>query len=210
MALRRTDRDLSALSVLGLLFHEPRYTFEIYRMALEMQMNFLSGVPRALYHAVERLARDDLVRAVGNERAGLRPERTIYAITPAGRVDLMRRVRSLLEHPEPDAGFFAAALSFLDCLPASEVLAAIERRHDELERLLTDRRCKLDSSSELLRIRLNYEVTRLDTERHWVAQLIGKLRQGVLQQRSWISDISKTAEKGRKDGESNHPEQDSS
>jgi len=68
MTLRRSDRDLSALSVLGLLFFEPRYTFEIYRMMIDRRMDFLTGIPRTLYHAVDRLARDDLIRAVSNER----------------------------------------------------------------------------------------------------------------------------------------------
>ena len=37
--LYRADRDLSALSALGLLFYGPRHTFEIYRMVLEMQLD---------------------------------------------------------------------------------------------------------------------------------------------------------------------------
>jgi DNA-binding PadR family transcriptional regulator len=182
MVLRRADRDLSMLSVLGLLFYEPRYTFEIYRIVIDRQMDFLSGVPRTLYHAVDRLAHNDLIRVVGSERPGLRPERTIFAITEAGRVDLIRRVRNLLESPELGAESFAAALSFLDCLPTFEVLAALEVRHDELERRVADCRRKLDLGSEVLRMRLDYKRTRLDTERFWVAKLISELKLGRVMQ----------------------------
>jgi DNA-binding PadR family transcriptional regulator len=176
--MRRADRDLSTLSVLGLLCYEPRYTFEIYQIVIDRQMDFLSGVPRTLYHAVDRLAHNELIEAVGSERPGLRPERTIFAITEAGRVDLTRRVRNLLESPELGAESFTAALSFLDCLPTSEVLAALEVRHDELERRVTDCRRKLESASEVLRMRLDYERTRLNTEGFWVAKLISELKLG--------------------------------
>jgi hypothetical protein len=49
--MRRPDRDLPALSVLGLLLHGARYTFEMYRRVVERRMCFLTGLPRALYHA---------------------------------------------------------------------------------------------------------------------------------------------------------------
>lgn len=168
MTLRRSDRDLSALSVLGLLFFEPRYTFEMYRMMIDRRMDFLTGIPRTLYHAVDRLARDDLIRAVSNERPSVRPERTIFAITETGRVDLTKRVRRLLEHPEPDARLFRAALSFIDCLSVSEATTALQVRQDELERLLDGRRGTPEAASQALRIGSDYETWRLDAEHLWV------------------------------------------
>jgi DNA-binding PadR family transcriptional regulator len=180
MALRRSDRDLSALSVLGLLLSGPRHTFAIYQTLKNKQMNFLTGLPRALYHAVDRLERCELVQAVSNERPGVRPERTIFAITAAGRVDLTGRVRRLLEHPEPDADLFVAALSFSDSLTASQARAALEVRHDELERRLFNRRSTRTAVSKMLCVGADYEIMRLNAERVWVAQLIGELDLGRL------------------------------
>ncbi|WP_433287026.1 PadR family transcriptional regulator [Pseudonocardia sp. CA-142604] len=178
MILSRSDRDLPALSVLGLLLSGPQYTFEIYRTVVDREMRFLTGLPRTLYHAVDRLARGGLIEVVGYERTGIRPERTIFAITNAGRDDLIGRVRRLLAYPEPDADLFVAALSFYDCLPPSVARAALRARHDELERLLAERRCLHGAAPEVLRVGIDYGITRLDAERVWVARLIGALGAG--------------------------------
>ncbi|GAA1175820.1 hypothetical protein [Pseudonocardia alaniniphila] len=169
MILRRSDRDLPALSVLGLLLSGPQYTFEIYRTVIDREMHFLTGLPRALYHAVDRLARGELIEVVGYERTGIRPERTIFAITNAGRDDLIGRVRRLLAYPEPDANLFVAALSFYDCLPPSVARAALQARHDGLERLLAERRCLLGAAQR-------YFVWELTTEsRDWMRSGYGWL-----------------------------------
>lgn len=117
MELRRVDRDLTALTVLALLITGPRHAYEMHRFILDTHKDFVTGLPRSMYHAVDRLLRAELISVVGTDRAGTRPERTVYAITDAGRTELAGRVRRLLEHPEPDATLFAAALSFVGCIP---------------------------------------------------------------------------------------------
>ncbi len=131
MALQRSDRDLPALTVLALLLTGPRHTYEMHRLMIDTHKDFVTGLPRSMYHAVERLLRDELIRVVGTDRRGARPERTVYALTDAGRAELAVRVRRLLEHPEPDATLFVAALSFVGCLPVPQARAALAARRDD-------------------------------------------------------------------------------
>src|SRR5690606_24604707 len=101
MALRRVDRDLPALTVLALLTTGPRHTYEMHRLMVDTHKDFVTGLPRSMYHAVDRLLRAGLIEVVRTDRAEGRPERTVYGLTDAGRAELRERVRRLLEHPRP-------------------------------------------------------------------------------------------------------------
>src|SRR5690606_3278198 len=134
MALRRVDRDLPALTVLALLTTGPRHTYEMHRLMVDTHKDFVTGLPRSMYHAVDRLLRAGLIEVVRTDRAEGRPERTVYGLTDAGRAELRERVRRLLEHPDPDATLFVAALSFLGCLPVPQARAAPVEPERELAR----------------------------------------------------------------------------
>ena len=190
MALQRSDRDLPALTVLALLLTGPRHTYEMHRLMVDTHKDFVTGLPRSMYHAVERLLRDELIRVVGTDRAGARPERTVYALTDAGRAELRVRVRRLLAHPEPDATLFVAALSFVGCLPVPEARAALEARRAELARRAAEASAGLAAAARevprLLLVELEYEITRMGAERDWVAGLVADIDAGRL---TWPADI---------------------
>lgn len=128
LKLQRSDRDLPALTVLALLVTGPRHTYEMHRIIIDTHKSFVTGLPRSLYHATDRLQRDGLVRVQETGRAGARPERIVYTLTPAGRATLDGRVRRLIEVPEPDATLFVAALSFIAFLDRETALAALRVR----------------------------------------------------------------------------------
>jgi DNA-binding PadR family transcriptional regulator len=189
MSLRRADRDLPALTVLALLTTGPRHTYEMHRLMIDTHKDFVTGLPRSMYHAVERLQRAGLIDVVRTDRAEGRPERTVYGLTDAGREDLAERVRRLLEHPDPDATLFVAALSFLGCLPVPHARAALDVRRAELERRIDGTRAALAAAPALPRLLLvetEYEIARLAAERDWVAGLLADLDSGRL---DWPADI---------------------
>jgi DNA-binding PadR family transcriptional regulator len=189
MSLQRVDRDLPALTVLALLLTGPRHTYEMHRLMVDTHKDFVTGLPRSMYHAVERLLRAELIHVVRTDRAEGRPERTVYALTDAGRAELGERVRRLLEHPDPDATLFVAALSFLGCLPVPQARAALDVRQAELGRRIDRARAALDEASALPRLLLveaEYEIARLAAERDWVASLLADVDSGRL---SWPDDI---------------------
>jgi DNA-binding PadR family transcriptional regulator len=189
MALRRTDRDLPALTVLALLMTGPRHTYEMHRLMVDTHKDFVTGLPRSMYHAVERLLRAELIEVVRTDRADGRPERTVYGLTDAGRAELAERVRRLLEHPDPDATLFVAALSFLGCLPVPQARAALDVRRAELGRRIDGARDALAGVGHLPRLLLveaEFEIARLTAERDWVGDLLADLDSGRL---DWPADI---------------------
>lgn len=191
MKQRRVDRDLPALTVLALLLTGPRHTYEMHRMMIDTHKDFVTGLPRSMYHAVDRLVRDELIGVQETARDGGRPERTVYALTDAGRVELRTRVTRLLANPDPDATVFVAALSFLGCLPSDEAAEALRTRSN----LLAARIARLDEAASsipstlprLLVIETEYERHRLDAERSWVNALVADIDSGRL---DWPDDVA--------------------
>jgi hypothetical protein len=54
----------------------PRHTYEMHLLMVDTHKDLVTGLPRSMYHAVERLLRAELIRVVGTDREGGRPERT--------------------------------------------------------------------------------------------------------------------------------------
>lgn len=101
-----------AISALSLLVERPMHPYEMYQLLLERHEDrFVKIRPGSLYHTVERLSTDKLVEATGTEREGNRPERTMYAITPAGSAAVTARVRELIRQPVREYPHFPLALS---------------------------------------------------------------------------------------------------
>ena len=109
------------LMVLVLLAEAPMHPYEMQRL---MQWRGKDNVVRvqrgSLYPAVERLAKAGLIEPFETERAGRRPERTVYQLTAEGRdtaevwlSTMIRDVRN--EFPE-----FPAALSFMPMLSTED------------------------------------------------------------------------------------------
>jgi DNA-binding PadR family transcriptional regulator len=125
--------DPIALAVLALLSEGPLHPYELQRTIHQRRKDFADGKPRALYHAVDRLASAALIEPVETSRDGRRPERTVYSITEAGREALALRLSTLLESPPEDATPFGIALSFLAYLSPRTAVEALQRRALVLE-----------------------------------------------------------------------------
>src|SRR5919201_4391762 len=86
-----------ALAVMALLHEQPMHPYEIActmrRRHLEESIKLNYGV---LYHTVETLQQLGLITPVETERAGRRPERTVYALTDAGRKHFLGSLRDLI------------------------------------------------------------------------------------------------------------------
>ncbi|UJP10400.1 PadR family transcriptional regulator [Microbacterium sp. KUDC0406] len=126
--LTRAERDLPALTVLALLTVGPRHPYDIHRFVVETRKDFVTGAPRSIYHAVQRLEAAHLIEPIGSEQAGGRPERTVFALTEAGRAEARRRVFALLSTPQADRTVTVAALSFLGILARDDAVVALHAR----------------------------------------------------------------------------------
>lgn len=133
----------------------------------------------SIYGAIKRLAADGLIRDIRTERAGNRPERQIYDITPAGRESLAAMIRQALGEfslrPDP----FDLALTRLDpdtlrALP--DILAA--RRAAIVETMASQRR-SFDQAAQHLNLAeshtMHHQRFRLQAELDWLDSVIAAL-----------------------------------
>ena len=99
MTRRRVSNPL-ALAILGCLTERPMHPYEISTTLRErgkeasIKLNYGS-----LYAVVESLQKHHLIEAQETTREGRRPERTVYAITPAGVEEFEDWLAELLSTP---------------------------------------------------------------------------------------------------------------
>ncbi|MDJ0312890.1 PadR family transcriptional regulator [Arthrobacter sp. H35-D1] len=175
-----------AMAALGLLAERAMHPYEMYQLLMHRHEDRLLKVrPGTLYHAVGRLAGAALVETIGTTRDGNRPERTVYAILPAGRERLAANLRTLLAQPVKEYPRFTQALSEAHNLPAAEVIELLETRSETLEKELAvleaDR--KLALAREAPRqywIDVGYREHQLTAELDWLQRFCGDLDSGSL------------------------------
>lgn len=186
--LRRGDRDLAALTVLALLTVGPRHPYDIHRFVVETRKDFVTGVPRSIYHAVGRLERAHLIEPIGSEQAGGRPERTVFALTDAGRAEVRRRVSLLVSQPQTDRTATVAGLSYLGILDRAGAIAALRARASALDAMIAAIDADLAEASEvpeILLIEAEYERAQVVSEREWFAAVTARLGSGDL---AWLPE----------------------
>jgi DNA-binding PadR family transcriptional regulator len=189
--MQKADRDTNALTVLGLLMTGPRHTYEMHLMIERTHKDFVTGLPRGIYHAAQRLLTAGFIRVAATRRDGARPERTVYELTDAGRRRLRDWVRLLLTDPDPHSSLLVPALNFAGCLTPSEVAAALRTRHAAVVRR-TDVTLPPDLP-RLLTLETEYETSRLRAEADWLAGVIDDLDAGRL---TWPADPAALADIG--------------
>jgi DNA-binding PadR family transcriptional regulator len=132
MSRRRVNNPL-ALAVLACLLERPMHPYEISSTLRDrgkersIKLNYGS-----LYSVVESLRRRHLIEPQETLREGRRPERTVYAITAAGRAEFEDWLAELLSTPVAEFTSLEAGLSLLPGLPPDEVARLLERRAERL------------------------------------------------------------------------------
>jgi DNA-binding PadR family transcriptional regulator len=132
-ALRGLRLNLVALTALALISEGPKHPYEIQRVIRLRHHVHAMGRTRALYHAVDRLARYRLIEPLETMREGRRPERTVYQITPAGSDELQAWIVDLLLAPAERPDLFWVAIGFVVYLDPDLVRRTLEERHRNLE-----------------------------------------------------------------------------
>ncbi len=181
-----TQRSGLALAVLALAAEEPMHPYRMQQLLRERGKDQVVNVGQRsqLYKTIDRLVRDGLLVARGTERAATRPERTVYAVTDAGRELAVTWTLDMLTAPRHEFAEFTAALSYLPLLDpevAADALALrLSDRRGELERL----RHELDRVAGVLpRIVLidnEYAIAHLEADVVCIAGVVDDLRSGAL------------------------------
>src|SRR5512135_3629167 len=110
------------LVVLWLLFQEPMHVYRMQKLiehqAKDRVVNVRSRA--SLYQTIDRLTRLGLVEVHETVRSENHPDRTIYAITDAGRQTAQEWLRQMLRTTGGEYPEFIAAVSILFGLPPEE------------------------------------------------------------------------------------------
>lgn len=139
----------------------------------------------SLYSTVQSLDKRGLIAVQEVVRAGRRPERTIYAITEAGRLELDDWMSELVSTPVREYTSFEAGLSLLGVLEPDEAVRRLEERKDKLAQIVhtTQAMHELATKQGLARMHLiesEYTVMLREAELRWVTRLIEEIREGTL------------------------------
>jgi len=162
------------------------HPYEMYQLAIQRQEERLMSVsPGSLYRAVYALEAADLVRAVGTDREGARPERTTFEITDAGRRHLADRIRDLLAVPVRDYALFPVAVSEAHALAKDDVVRSLEQRLVAQNADLAALSERIDALTargvpRLYWIDATLMLSSLRAEIAWVEQILADLGSGAL------------------------------
>jgi DNA-binding PadR family transcriptional regulator len=188
MSVRRKVANPLALAVLACLFERPMHPYEMATTMRErrkdesIRLNY-----GALYTVVEALKRHKLVEPHETARAGNRPERTIYRLTDAGRLELIDWLSDLICNPAKEYTQFEAGLSLLPVLPPGDAARLLEERCARLE-------AELAQAAALRALVTEKQLPRL----FWIeAEYRWRLREAEL---AWVRALAAEIAEGRLDG----------
>jgi DNA-binding PadR family transcriptional regulator len=169
-----------ALAVLATLIEGPSHPYRITQLLRErgkehsIRLNWGS-----LYSVIAQLEKHGLVEATRSEREGSRPERTVYAITEAGRAEALGWLRRIIEVPAKEYPDFEAGLSLVVLLSPDDARALLTRRLALLDaRIAEARAADAIALPEIFLVENRYEIAMLEAERAFVADLVTRLGQG--------------------------------
>jgi DNA-binding PadR family transcriptional regulator len=173
--------NLLAMAVLSLLRERPMHPYEISSVMRErnisgsIKLNFGS-----LYSVIEGLQKKGFIEKRATEREGNHPERTVYAVTESGSIELLEQLRSLLSEPRKEYTSFAAALDFIAHLEPAEVLKLLRDRESALRGKIAEEESTYSTLvrgglEELFLIDVDFELALKRAELDWVLKLKQKI-----------------------------------
>lgn len=196
-----------ALAVLAMLTEAPMHAYRIQQLIKLRGKDDVINVRQrnSLYQTLDRLLRERLVVVHETERDGMFPERTVYAVTEAGRNTARSWLREQLAQPAREYPAFPVALSVLPLLSVDDARRQLEARiaalEEELERLDAARNAALALQIPRLFL-LESELLQatVETELEWVRSVVGHLKVGALTwSEAWLKDVAERLAAGDSD-----------
>ncbi|MFJ8473097.1 PadR family transcriptional regulator [Kitasatospora sp. NPDC094011] len=181
MAKRRKVSNPLALVVLAELGAEPMHPYEMGRRLKEHGKDRNVKYNRSsLYMVVEQLRKAGFVAEQETVRDTQRPERTVYALTPAGQAEMLDWMREWLSEPQDEYPAFGVALCLLVVLPTEESAALLGRRLEALDERIDASRALLHKGGELgvhpmFVVEEEFALAMLQAERRYTERLIAQI-----------------------------------
>ncbi len=194
MAPRNRSNPL-ALAVLICLFERPMHPYEVATTLRQrhkhesVRLNYGS-----LYAVVESLERRGLIAPRETAREGRLPERTVYEITDAGRVEAHDWLTELIATPVNDFTAFEAALSFLPALPPADVVSLLQERARQLHAELAQANAMREVVEKaglwrLFWVESEFRTILREAELDYVKRLISEIESGSLEGFEWWTKV---------------------
>ena len=184
-----------ALAVLVCLAEQPRHPYEVATTLRQRQKHETVRLNYgSLYGVVESLERRGLIEAQETKRSGRLPERTVYRLTEAGRIEVHDWLTELLSTPVKEYPAFQAALSFLPALPPDDVAALLAERAQHLEAGLAQATATRELVQKagvprLFWVEAEFDMALREAELGYVRQLVADIESGALDGTAWWRDM---------------------
>jgi DNA-binding PadR family transcriptional regulator len=191
------QRSPLGLLVLWQLLSQPMHVYRMQKLfeaeGKDRVVNLRSRA--SLYQTIERMQRLGLVEVSETVQQEGYPDRTIYAITDAGRNAAHVWLREMLSETGGEYPEFIVALSLLFGLPVDQAREQLELRVQRLEAELADSRRALgDAPPDLPRLFVleeEYRAAMLETELTWLRGLLEDLRAGrITWSEEWLRELA--------------------
>ncbi|ORV64658.1 hypothetical protein AWC06_06250 [Mycobacterium fragae] len=172
------------ISVLALVRERPMHGYEMFQTLVRRHADRIVKVrPGSLYHAVDRLSEEKLIRRAATAREGNRPERVVYEITDAGAEALGERVRELIATPVHEFPQLVVALAEVDTLDMGTAAIAVDDRIGALEARVAEIMALRDAgvTPAGYLAALDYLLAMMQTEVSWLRGFARSLRSGRLE-----------------------------
>jgi DNA-binding PadR family transcriptional regulator len=123
---------LRDIVVLALLNEQPRYGYELKTMIDHLMSHIIGISSGSLYYGLKKMLQDGLICEEAVERAGRRPERSVYRITDTGREELGNELPRVI-FPDAQPYFpLDLALFFFEQLDSEQRVRRLLMRLDYL------------------------------------------------------------------------------
>jgi len=191
-------RSSLGLVVLWYLVDEPMHVYRMQKLIEAQGKHRVVNVksPASLYQTVKRLERLGLVEVQETVRGSSQPDRTVYAITDAGRLAAREWLREMLVDTGSDYPEFLTAISVVFALAPGEARELLEERGAQLAAELADIEDQLGGNPGLPRLFLLEEEYRrvvIQAELAWMRTVCADIAGGRLTwDYEWIRHVAET------------------
>ena len=183
------------LLVLWYLVGEPMHAYRMQKLIEAQGKHRVVNVrsPASLYQTIKRLEHHGLIKIKETVRDSNLPDRTVYAVTDAGRQAAREWLHASVSETGGEYPEFLAAVSMLFALPPDEARGLLEKRAKLLAADLAEAEAELAANTNLPRLFLLEEEYRravLQAEVAWVRAVCAEIRFGQLSwDESWIRGV---------------------
>lgn len=173
------------LLVLGVIrLFQPVHGYDVRRELLSWRVDQWANVaPGSIYNALKSMQRDGLLRVVGTDQVGGRPERTTYELTAEGENEFQNLLRETLWDVQQPVDPLMPGLAFMRAVNPDELKAALEHRINQVRGMIKASEfaaAQIPNETVPAHVRELYRLSaaRLEAEIPWAEALIKRLEAG--------------------------------